>query len=155
MPTWHCCLAMVRAGKELGESGGKTGQNTVHMVVSALFIPQRHLSPEPYTPELELPAQGFINPVEPHRAARALVLLLQHQQEPICRPGRASMKCNYHQAHPAAQSSRSGDCWALITLAEAFPTTTWGRINTPAPSNAGSQGLAPLGMAEVPPPALP
>lgn len=120
-----------------------------------LSLKSTSLPPEPYTPQLELPAQGFINPVEPHRAARALVLLLQHQQEPIGRPGRASMKCNYHQAHPAAQSSRSGDCWALITLAKAFPTTAWGRINTPAPSNAGSQGLAPLGVAEVPQSALP
>lgn len=44
-----------------------------------------------------------------------------HQQEPICRPGCASRKHNYHQTCLAALGSCSGGCWTLITVAAAFP----------------------------------
>lgn len=68
-------------------------------------------------PPGELPALGFINSVGLWQAQHHS----PHQQEPICRPGCASRKHNYHQACLAAPGSCSSGCWARITLAAAFP----------------------------------
>lgn len=120
---------MARAVEETGQRGGKTGQNTAPMAAYLVCCPSTASLPLwRLAAPGELPALGFINPVVLQQA--------QHhspqQWEPICRPGYASRKHNYHQACLAVLGSRSGGCWALITVAAASPD---GR----AARDAGSQ----------------
>lgn len=69
---------------------------------------------------------------------------LPPQQEPICRPGCAGRKHNYHQACLAVLGSCSGSCWALITPAAAFPDGLGSKGCWLSALGLPSAGLEPL-----------
>lgn len=118
VPTW--CLAWAslpchgKSWEDTGQRVGKQGKTLHPWLPIWCVAPQRHLSSR--ASHLQVSCQHW-----DVRTQRCCPHHSPHQQEPICRHGCAGRKHNYHQACLAVPSSRSGGCWALITLAAAFP----------------------------------